>query len=577
MLAVSIMAIPFISCTKTVPEKSDGSSDVDEVDVDDADDIYSDASFDRTISVVFASGGASVSGESSDQEVTVSGNDVTITNNGTEKIRYELSGSTSDGFFKLYSETQQALVLNGVSITNPAGAAINNQSGKRTFVVLDGSNSLADGTNYSDESDTEDMKAAFFSEGQLLFSGSGSLTVTAKGKAGITSDDYIKVFSGPTLKVSSTAGHGLRGKDAVVILGGTVSSTVSATGKKAISTDGAAYFSGGSTTLTVTGNAGTVDDELTGTAGVKADGSFTMADGSLVINNSGQGGKGISCDGDGTISGGSITIKTTGSNYGSSSGGMMTMAFPGGGSFPGGGTMPGSETDNSNSCSAKGMKFDGNLTISGGTVNVHCSAHEGIEAKGTMDITGGNVYSYASDDAINSGSHMNLSGGYVCGYSTGNDGIDANGNLVVKGGVVYAVGTSGAEVGLDANTEGGYKLYIQGGTLIAIGGLESGASLSQAVVTSSSWSKNTNYALYDSSGNLLMAFKTPSSGGTSLVMSSSSVKNGSSYTLYSGVTISGGTSWFEGLYTEGGSVDTGTIKGSTLTGSTSSTGGGMPF
>ena len=157
---------------------------------DDPDDEISNSSFDRTISIVFSpSGSAQVSGDEKGI-VSVSGNDVTVDNTkAKEAIRYELSGSTSDGFLKIYGSKKQALILNGVSISNPNGAAINNQCKKRCFVVVNGTNTLADGASYTDTPDTEDEKAAFFSEGQLIFSGTGSLTVTAKGKAGITSDD----------------------------------------------------------------------------------------------------------------------------------------------------------------------------------------------------------------------------------------------------------------------------------------------------------------------------------------------------------------------------------------------------
>ena len=116
--------------------------------------------------------------------------------------------------------------------------------------------------------------------------------------------------------------------------------------------------------------------------------------------------------------------------------------------------------------------------------------------------------------------------------------------------MVYAIGSSSPEVAIDANTEGGYKLYVEGGTLIAIGGLESGSSLTQSCYSASSWSQNTWYAL--TVGSNTYAFKTPSSGGTPLGVSGASTP-----TLASGVTISGGTSYFEGLLYQDVSVSGG--------------------
>ena len=188
--------------------------------LEDEDDAIANTTFDRTISIVFAAAGATVSGDDNGI-VTVVGNDVTVNNTTKEAIRYELSGSSTDGFFKIYGEKKQAIVLNGLELTNLNGAAINNQNKKRTFVVVNGTNTLADGKKYTDTPEDEDEKGAFFSEAQLIFSGSGSLSVTSTGgKAGISSDDYVRVLDTPTITVSAAKGHGIRGKDAVVIGGG---------------------------------------------------------------------------------------------------------------------------------------------------------------------------------------------------------------------------------------------------------------------------------------------------------------------------------------------------------------------
>ena len=438
--------------------------------------------FTQTVYVAYSlSENASVSGTNEDFSVTVSGNDVTIVYSGDEYVMYELSGSTNDGFFKLYSAKKQGITLNDVNITNPNGAAINVQGtvlepnkGKRTFVVVNGDNALFDGETFSDTPSGEDEKATFFGEGQLIFSGNGTLSVDAIGKSGIVSDDYIVIQSGSiNVSVSSNA-----------------------------------YYD-------------EADAEYKSPAGIKTNDYFSMKGGSLIISSSGTGGKGISSDGNGYFSGGSVSVTVTGSNYGSSGG------------------WGGNSTNNK---SAKGMKFDGNLYFSGSQVIVNCKNHEGIEAKGSLTISGGEVYSSSSaDDAINSGSDFTISGGYVCGYSSGNDGLDANGNFYIKGGVVYAIGARSPEVAIDANSEGDYKLSLTGGTLVAIGGLESGSSLTQSCYSASSWSQNTWYGL--TVGSTTYAFKTPGSGGTPLVVS-----GGSTPVLQSGVSVDSGTECLEGLF-----------------------------
>ncbi|MBR1886990.1 MAG: carbohydrate-binding domain-containing protein [Bacteroidales bacterium] len=523
-------------------------------------DEISNTSFDRTISIVWSSSSATVSGDAKGI-VSVSGADVTVDNTGTtEKVKYELSGSSSSGSLKLYSNNKQALVLNGLSLTNPSGAAINNQGKKRCYVVVSGTNALADGSSaaYSATGE-EDLKAVFFSEGQLIFSGSGSLTVTAnnaQGKAGITSDDYVRVLDTPTITVTagSSAGHGLRGKDAVAVDGGTLSITVAAAMKKGITSDSLVVFNGGATTIKATGGTAydSEDSDYKASAGVKADQVFKMNAGTLTVTNSGQGGKGITGDAVAYFNGGTVSVTVTGSNYGSSSGG-------------GGGFGPRATTTTDNSKSAKAIKFDGDIHFNGGTVNATASNHEAIESKGAMDITGGAVYGFSkADDGINCAGNLTITGGSVCAYSAGNDGMDANGNLYIKGGFVYAIGTSSPEVGIDANSEGGYQIYLTGGTLVAIGGLENGASLSQSCYSASSWNKNTWYSI--TVGSTTHAFKTPSSGGSGMVVSGASQP-----TVQSGVTTSGGTSIWDGM----GVLDCSVSGGSSVSLGSYSGGGGM--
>lgn len=514
-----------------------------------AGDSISGTTFDRTIQIVFADGGAQVTGDINNT-VTVEGNHVTVNNTTDEKVIYELKGTAQDGSVKLYSSKKQALVLDGLDLTSTRGAAINNQGKKKCFVVVKGTNTLKDAASYTSTPADEDEKAAFFSEGQLIFSGDGTLTVTAQGKSGITSDDYVHFMESPVINVISGAGHGIRGKDAVIISDGTVSVSVSANMKKGITSDSLVCINGGSTVINVSGGAAydSDDAEYKGSAGIKADYLFEINAGSLSVTNTGTGGKGISGDMTGSFNGGYVKVVTKGSNYGQSSSNRYGSS-------------------SSNSVSAKGIKFDGNLFFNGGTVIVNCAAHEGIESKGNITVTDGVVYSYsAADDAMNSAGTFTIQGGYVCGYAVRNDGLDANGNFYIKGGTVYAIGTTQPEVAIDANTEGGYKLYVMGGTLIAIGGLESGASLNQNCYQASSWTGNTLYSL--KVGDDVIAFRTPSSGGSPLVVSGASTP-----VLMTGVNATDGTAIMEGMIITDASVSGGSQV--SLSSYTGGSGGGF--
>ena len=489
-------------------------------------------------------------------EPTVSGAHVSISQTNTDavdddEITYTLSGTATDGEFALAGSYKCTIALNGVTLTNPDGAAINISNGKRIQISAKKGteNTLTDGANGA-------QKACLYSKGQLQLQGNGTLNVAGLTKHAIKSGDYIEVKN-LTLNITKAVGDGISCNEYFQMKSGTV--TISGVGDDGIQCDldgttstgettdhededsGNIYIEGGSLTVGVTATAtkgikaagdliisgspelnvttsgnGTydsTDQDAKGCAALKSDGNMSIAGGTITLKSTGTGGKCIKADGTLTVSDGTISAQSTGSNY---------------------------TYSRNYSASAKAIKSDGAMTISGGTITATASAHEAIETKSTLSVTGGTVYAQSSDDAINSASHMTISGGNVMAYSTGNDGLDANGNMYIKGGLVYAICSGQPEVALDANTEGGYKLYVQGGTIVAIGGLENGASLTQTCYQASSWNRSTWYAI--TVGSSTFAFKTPSSGGSGIVVSGASTP-----TLKSGVSVTDGTSCFNSM------------------------------
>ena len=525
------------------------------VNVDTNDDDYiENTTFDKTITVTFSqSGNAFVSGDESGI-VSINGNDVIATNNTDQVIKYVLTGETSDGFFKLYSTKKQAIVLNSVSITNPDGAAINNQSKKRTFIVLnDGTkNYLTDGANYSDATDSEDMKGCFFSEGQLIFSGSGYLEVDANCKAGIRSDDYVRTMPKANIWVDASSGNGIRGNEAVILTGGVVNINVTGTADKGISTDGEVRIEGGRTTIFTSGGYEYDSDEndYSACSGIKADSVININGGELNIKSTGTGGKGLNCDDEININDGVVRIITTGKR----------------------------QKDSKGSVSPKGIKADGKINVSGGQTQVRLEGTgdgtEGIESKSEIHIEAGTVESYSYDDAINSAGNLYIDGGYVYARSYNNDAIDANKNLYINGGVVIAEGAGQPECGLDAAEQ--YKAYINGGTVIAIGGgMQAIDSSSKQASIAISASMGMKVGILDGS-KAILAYTTPSSNcGTALMISSPSFKSGSSYTLRAGCEVSGGTSFYN--LTTGCTIGSGSqsLDVTASTGVNGSMGGGM--
>ena len=95
--------------------------------------------------------------------------------------------------------------------------------------------------------------------------------------------------------------------------------------------------------------------------------------------------------------------------------------------------------------------------------------------------------------------------------------------------------------------------------------MERGSQLTQSCYSTNSWNKNVWYAI--TVDNDTFAFKTPSSGGNTLVVSGASQP-----TLKSGVTVSNGTTIFDGV----GVIDPTVSGGSSVSLSSYSADGGGP-
>ena len=419
--------------------------------------------------------------------------------------------------------------------------------------------------------DTSSVKCAKADYAFILNGASMKCTTVKDEAVGVHSEGTVLISDG-TLTLN-TYDHGIKSDYDMEITGGTITYNINGPASKALKSEGNMHISGGNISGTVSGGGETASDQTTSaSAGIKCDYNVTIDGGTFDLKATGKGDKGMSIDGDLIINDGNIKVSTTGTRYGQSSSG----GWPGGG---------GSSSSDKRS-SPKGIKVDGNITINGGTITVSATGgegSEGIESKKIMTINDGYVEVTSYDDALNSASHMYLKGGYVYAVATGNDAIDSNGNMYLGGGHVFCCGS---EEGLDANSEGGYKVYIQSGTnLMAIGGnmgaIESGASISQTCYQGSV-SANKWLALYSGS-NVSFAAYTPTfssqgggpggpggPGGGSSSSKTIVVTAPSTPKLYTGVTASGTTFW-------NGKGATNATGGSQVSLSTYSGGGWSPW
>ena len=270
----------------------------------------------NVIYIVYSGTSVTVTGDTNGY-VTTDGANVTVnTGNATDSLLLVLNGKTTDGSLLVYRQKRYGILLNGVSIHHADGPAINNQCGKTLYlhVARGTANTLTDGTSYTEQS--YDQKGALFSEGQMVILGTGSLSVTGNCRHAIACDDYISIDEGVTLNATSTTGNGIKVNDGLWINDGTLDISVTADAARGIKSDNVVVITGGTTTITTSGNCVYDSDEAdySSAACIKCDYDFTMSGGTLTMTSRGDGGKGINSSAGVVFSGGTLSAVTTGGN-----------------------------------------------------------------------------------------------------------------------------------------------------------------------------------------------------------------------------------------------------------------------
>ena len=206
-----------------------------------------------------------------------------------------------------------------------------------------------------------------------------------------------------------------------------------------------------------------------------------------------------------------------------------------------------------------GFHADKSLTVSGGNIRI-TECYEGLEAL-DIEISGGDIALYASDDGLNAAGGRDSSGfggprgndqfGHRGGggssssskgsilISGGNlyinasgDGIDANGSLEISGGTTIVVGpTQGDTATLDYDISG----VITGGTFIGTGAAGMAQTFSNAEqgvisVRAGNQAANTRLVLTDQAGNVLMEH-TPELPYAVVILSTPQLIKGETYIL----------------------------------------------
>ena len=294
--------------------------------------------------------------------VDIEGAKVTVTSRRTQKTDYRLWGESEDGEFKIYGVKGYRLTLAGLSLTNSNGPAINSQCKKSgTIHILENTNNtLCDAAVY-EPTGSEDKKGTIFSEGQLIFEGSGKLSLSSLYKHAICSDDYIEIHGGDIV-VTSATGDAIHTNDSIKISGGTISLSAEGDG---IDCDGPVSLIEGIVSMQIDGY---------DVKGIKGNG-VNILGGSTSIRMGGDTSKGIKSSGIVTISGGNLDITMSGNSalkdgdpsYATAIKADSTVVISGG-----------NVELTANGIAGRGISADKNIYISEGTCTIECSGNYGI-------------------------------------------------------------------------------------------------------------------------------------------------------------------------------------------------------
>lgn len=492
--------------------------------------------------------------ESEAKTVADSEKAVKITAEGT----YVVSGEHESITVSAPDTAKVRIILKNATVSNTSGPAIYIEKADKVFITAcEGTvNTLSDGTSYTGDFKDTNIDGAIFSKADLTLNGEGTLNITGNCKCGVVSKDDL-IICGLNLTVKST-GCALEGKDCVKIKDAAITVSAGGDGIRSTNTEksnkGFVYIETGNIDIT-SGNDGiqaaTVLKAANGSIKITAGGGAAdTKQNSGGRNMPGFGGKTQTTDDQESTKGlkaGSLILIDEGDFEVSS----KDDSFHSNGDIEiNGGSFTAAAGDD-------GFHADNNLIINGGSITVSQS-YEGLEGQ-KVTVTGGDIDITASDDGINAASSssnsssdgrpgssdsnalITISGGYIVVNASG-DGIDSNGNIVISGGTLLVSGpTDNGNGAFDYDGEA----TVSGGTVILCGssGMAQGFSdkseqASFMYTLDSSASAGSNVALTDEKGNVLASF-IPAKQYNNVVISTPSLKSGSSYKLVIGGTVSG--------------------------------------
>lgn len=205
--------------------------------------------------------------------------------NTTGEITYILTGSSTDGEFYLEGAYKCTIELDGLTLTNPSGPALNIQNGKRVKISAESgtTNTLTDGVN-------ELYNGCIHCKGHTELKGKGTLNIVGNSRHALYSKEYVEIKN-LTLNITAAKKDGIHCQQYFLMESGTVNIS-------GVQDDGIQVELRGTESTGITTDH---EDEDTG--------NFYMAAGKLTI--SGYSGKAVKADGAITLSGGTVNFNSS--------------------------------------------------------------------------------------------------------------------------------------------------------------------------------------------------------------------------------------------------------------------------
>ena len=525
--------------------------------------------------------------ESEAKMVADSEKTVKITAEGT----YVVNGEHESIIVSAPDTAKVRIILKNATVSNTSGPAIYIEKADKVFITAcEGTvNTLSDGTSYTGDFKDTNIDGAIFSKTDLTLNGEGTLNITGNCKCGVVSKDDL-IICRLNLTVKST-GCALEGKDCVKIKDAAITVSAGGDGIRSTNTEksnkGFVYIETGNIDIT------------SGNDGIQAATVLKAANGGIKITAGGGAADTKQNSGGRNMPGFGGRTQTTDdeeSTKGLKAGSLIVIDEGGfevsskEDSFHSNGDIEINGGSFTAAAGEDGFHADNNLIINGGSITVSQS-YEGLEGQ-KVTVTGDHIDITASDDGINaagsssssstggrpgssdSNALITIGGGYIVVNASG-DGIDSNGNVAITGGTVLVSGPT--DNGNGAFDYGG-EATVSGGTVILCGssGMAQGFSdkseqASFMYTLDSSVSAGSSVAVTDEKGNVIASF-IPAKQYNNIVITSPSLKNGGSYKLVIGGTVSGADkNGFASSGSVSSAVQTLDIK---LTGTTTTIGSG---